>query len=139
MKLYLGKMRLRLRVRSLSVSEGHVALPNGRASDTTYSKLTHPSRDLIHHFFVHFLLRRDALRNLQRMISLFNRIERRRQSMLLNNRADFILSSECIARALHEEHRCLDLRQMFVTQLVRTPRWMQRITKKDQACDAIAF
>src|SRR5438034_11118670 len=73
------------------------------------------------------------------MIAAFNNVKRRRQAELLDQRTDLVLSSKSIPRALREKHRRANVFKMFRAQLVGPARRMQRIAKKNQTRNAIAF
>src|SRR5882672_610361 len=104
------------------------------------SNRSRPVGHLIHYHLVDRRLRNAcALRNFERMIAAFNDIERCRQAMLLDYRANLVGSAERIARALREQHRRANLFQVLIAELVRPARRMQRIAKKNQARNAITL
>ena len=62
--------------------------------------------------------------NLERVVTSFNDVDIGGGVERRNDRAQFVGGSEGISRTLNEQHRRLDIRQMFCAKTVGSPRGM---------------
>src|SRR6185369_4432455 len=71
----------------------------------------------------------------ERVIAAFNRVDLRRWTKVLHKRLNLLRRPERIARALHKQHRLLDVLEVFDAQLCGIARRMQRVTEKHETAD----
>ena len=74
-------------------------------------------------------------RELERVVAAGHHVDRRRRSDGLDDRRELRRRTERVARALHEQHRPANRRQMFVPALGRTSWRVERVAEQHQARD----
>src|ERR1043165_8450643 len=56
---------------------------------------------------------------------------------VLDERFDLLGCAECVASSLHEQHRLLDVFEVFDAQLCRLTGWVKRVTEKHETHDIV--